>query len=139
MRVCPALSARGHALPGGTAALERLSRGGPSSGVSLCAVFMRRELLKVEKLRVQFGAFPALRDVSFDLMPGETVGLVGESGSGKSTLARAILRLIPITSGQVFFQGENILSLGAAALRHCRRDLQIVFQDPLASLNPRMS
>jgi oligopeptide/dipeptide ABC transporter ATP-binding protein len=99
---------------------------------------MRRELLKVEKLRVQFGAFPALRDVSFDLMPGETVGLVGESGSGKSTLARAILRLIPITSGQVFFQGENILSLGAAALRHCRRDLQIVFQDPLASLNPRM-
>ena len=86
---------------------------------------MSEELLKVEKLRVQFGAFPALRDVTFDLMPGETLGLVGESGSGKSTLARAILRLIPTTSGQVFFQGENLLSLRGAALRRCRRDLQI--------------
>jgi oligopeptide/dipeptide ABC transporter ATP-binding protein len=100
---------------------------------------MSEELLKVENLRVQFGAFPALSDVTFDLMPGETLGLVGESGSGKSTLARAILRLLPITSGQVHFQGENLLSLRAAALRRCRRDLQIVFQDPLASLNPRMS
>jgi oligopeptide transport system ATP-binding protein len=96
-------------------------------------------LLEVKNLRVHFGAFPALQDVSFDLLQGETLGLVGESGSGKSTLARAILRLIPVSSGSVLLQGESLLSLGNADLRRRRRDLQIVFQDPLASLNPRMS
>jgi oligopeptide transport system ATP-binding protein len=96
-------------------------------------------LLKVESLRVQFGAFAALCDVGFELHSGETLGLVGESGSGKSTLARAVLRLTPAASGRVLWQGEDLLSLGAADLRRRRRDLQIVFQDPLASLNPRMS
>jgi oligopeptide transport system ATP-binding protein len=96
-------------------------------------------LLMVESLRVQYGAFAALREVGFELRAGATLGLVGESGSGKSTLARAILRLIPAASGRVLWQGEDLLSLGTAELRRRRRDLQIVFQDPLASLNPRMS
>jgi oligopeptide transport system ATP-binding protein len=96
-------------------------------------------LLSVRNLVVHFGAFPAVQDVTFDLRPGETLGLVGESGSGKSTLARAILRLIPATSGSIFVGGENLLSCRPADLRRRRRDLQMVFQDPLASLTPRMS
>jgi oligopeptide transport system ATP-binding protein len=96
-------------------------------------------LLSVRNLVVHFGTFPAVQDVTFDLRQGETLGLVGESGSGKSTLARAILRLIPATSGAVFMLGDNLLSCGTADLRRRRRDLQMVFQDPLASLNPRMS
>ena len=96
-------------------------------------------LLSVKNLVVHFGAFPAVQDVTFDLRPGKTVGLVGESGSGKSTLARAILRLIPATSGTVFVGGEDLLSCRPADLRRRRRDLQMIFQDPLASLNPRMS
>jgi oligopeptide transport system ATP-binding protein len=77
--------------------------------------------------------------VSFDLAAGETVGLVGESGSGKSSLARAILRLIDSTGGSIQWLGEDLLACSAARMRAKRRDLQIVFQDPLASLNPRMS
>jgi oligopeptide transport system ATP-binding protein len=96
-------------------------------------------VLSVKSLVVHFGAFPAVQDVTFDLRQGETVGLVGESGSGKSTLARAILRLIPATSGSVLVGGDNLLSCRPADLRRRRRDLQMVFQDPLASLNPRMS
>jgi oligopeptide transport system ATP-binding protein len=96
-------------------------------------------LLSVKNLVVHFGAFPAVQDVTFDLRQGETVGLVGESGSGKSTLARAILRLIPATSGSIFVGGDDLLSCRSRELRRRRRDLQMVFQDPLASLNPRMS
>jgi oligopeptide transport system ATP-binding protein len=107
--------------------------------MSLSDFGMNDALLQVKNLGVRFGSFDALQDVSFDLRRGETLGLVGESGSGKSTLARAILRLIPASSGQVFWQGEDILACGARELRRRRRDLQIVFQDPPASLNPRMS
>jgi oligopeptide transport system ATP-binding protein len=96
-------------------------------------------LLRVTDLRVEYGAHAALCDVSFDLFPGETLGLVGESGSGKSTLARAILRLVRARNGSVAWCGRELLSCDAAALRRLRRDLQIVFQDPLASLNPRMT
>ncbi len=96
-------------------------------------------LVEVANLCVHFGSFFAVQDVSFELRQGETLGLVGESGSGKSTLARAMLRLIPATSGQVLWEGVDLLSLGAAELRRHRRNLQMVFQDPLASLNPRMS
>lgn len=95
--------------------------------------------LEVQNLNVHFGAYCAVQDVSFELRPGETLGLVGESGSGKSTLARAILRLIPVTSGQVLVHGDDFLACSAKELRRRRRHLQIVFQDPLASLNPRMS
>jgi oligopeptide transport system ATP-binding protein len=96
-------------------------------------------LLEVKDLCVNFGAFAALKDVSFDLGAGETLGLVGESGSGKSTLARALLRLIPAVRGAVIWRGLDLLSCDAAELRRQRRDLQIVFQDPLASLDPRMT
>jgi oligopeptide/dipeptide ABC transporter ATP-binding protein len=80
----------------------------------------------------------AVDHISFAIDEGETVGLVGESGCGKSTTARLITRLIPATEGQVHFQGRDILSLPARQVREIRRDIQMVFQDPFASLNPRM-
>jgi oligopeptide transport system ATP-binding protein len=96
-------------------------------------------LLRVADLRVNFGVHAAIRDVSFDLCAAETLGLVGESGSGKSTLARAILRLVRAARGTVLWRGEDLLLCDGAELRRRRRDLQIIFQDPLASLNPRMT
>jgi oligopeptide/dipeptide ABC transporter ATP-binding protein len=96
-------------------------------------------LLEVEDLRVDFGESGVLQEVSFELHAGETLGLVGESGSGKSTLARAILRLQRVARGSVRYQGLDLLACDAGTLRAQRRDLQIVFQDPLASLDPRMT
>ena len=102
------------------------------------------ELLRVTDLTKHFDArqgnasIRAVDGVSLTLRKGETLGIVGESGCGKSTLGRTILRLIEPTSGEIEFDGEDLLSLGAAALRAKRRDMQMIFQDPFASLDPRL-
>jgi len=107
-------------------------------------------LLSVKNLKVHFrlggglfspqnaGVLKAVDGVSFDLKPGETLGLVGESGCGKTTLGRAVLRLLPNIEGRVVWLGEDLASLGEEAMRRRRREMQIVFQDPLAALDPRM-
>ena len=107
-------------------------------------------LLEVQNLRVHFpirrGVFSrareavkAVEDVSFHLEPGETVGLVGESGCGKTTVARAIVRLAPVTAGRILYEGRDIQELRGAALRAWRRQVQMIFQDPYGSLDPRMT
>jgi peptide/nickel transport system ATP-binding protein len=107
-------------------------------------------LVKVEKLTVHFDVgrsgfwgqhrlvVHAVDNISFEIYPGETLGLVGESGSGKSTTGRAILRRIPVESGRIYFQGKDITDIDEQALRPLRRHMQLVFQDPYASLNPRL-
>nr|WP_319473105.1 oligopeptide/dipeptide ABC transporter ATP-binding protein [uncultured Sphaerochaeta sp.] len=100
-------------------------------------------LLRVEHLKKYFdtpgGTLHAVDDVSFDLKRGETLGVVGESGCGKSTLGRTILRLYEPTEGNVFFENQEITSLSNKSMKALRRDMQIIFQDPFASLNPRMT
>ena len=81
----------------------------------------------------------AVDDVSFDVRRGEVLGLVGESGSGKSTIGRSLLRLVPVTAGQVTFDGTDVTALSGPELKNLRRRMQIIFQDPFASLNPRMT
>lgn len=109
-------------------------------------------LLSVRDLKVWFdikakGAMPwtapdklkAVDGVDFDLMPGETLGIVGESGCGKSTLARAIMRMVPAEAGKVMWLGDSLLELNKHDMRAHRKEMQMIFQDPLASLNPRMT
>jgi peptide/nickel transport system ATP-binding protein/oligopeptide transport system ATP-binding protein len=107
-------------------------------------------LLEVKNLKVYFpvmggvirhkvGEVKAVDDVSFAIEAGETVGLVGESGSGKTTIGRAILRLLEPTDGQIVFDGRDITRMGDGDLRPLRKQMQMVFQDPFGSLNPRMT
>ncbi len=97
-------------------------------------------MLQVEHLTVTFGRAggPVVNNVSFDIHAGECVGLVGESGSGKTTVGRAILRLVEPTSGTIRLEGTDVLAARGKALRTLRQRLQIIFQDPAGSLNPRM-
>jgi oligopeptide transport system ATP-binding protein len=101
------------------------------------------ELLRAEQVVKHFhtrrGIVQAVDNVSFSLAPGETLAIVGESGSGKSTVARVVLRLIEPTAGQVLFRGTDLGRAGRRELRQLRREMQIVFQDPYSSLDPKMS
>jgi len=101
------------------------------------------EILRVEHLKKYFdtpaGTLHAVDDITFSLDRGRTLGVVGESGCGKSTMGRAILRLHEPTSGKVWFEGQDILSYDKKRLKALRKDMQIIFQDPFASLNPRMT
>src|SRR5690606_36695771 len=81
----------------------------------------------------------AVDDVSFKVFPGETVGLVGESGSGKTTLSRTVLLLEKPTAGEIFYRGKDIVKLSKDEIRRLRKEIQIIFQDPYSSLNPRMN
>ena len=111
-----------------------------------------QEILEVKNLKVNFdvrseGDMPwtkakklkAVNDVSFSLKAGETLGVVGESGCGKSTLARAIVKMVPAESGEVVWLGNDLLGLSNSETRPYRKQIQMIFQDPLASLNPRMN
>ena len=111
---------------------------------------MTEPLLEVRNLKKHFpvkkgifsrvvGQVRAVDGISFSIAPGETLGLVGESGCGKTTAGRSLLRLIDPTAGEVFYKGEDILKLSHSKMRPLRRDLQIIFQDPYSSLNPRMT
>jgi len=107
-------------------------------------------LLSVRRLRVHFplrggwpwtprGVLRAVEEVNLDIQPGETLGIVGESGCGKSTLARALIGLQPITAGGISYRGQELSKLDEEGWRAIRREIQMVFQDPLASLDPRMT
>ena len=123
---------------------------GPQAHASQTAAETRNPLIRVDGLSVRFDAgrsgfwgqhrrvVHAVENVSFAIMPGETLGLVGESGSGKSTTGRAILRRVPAAAGRILYKERDITHAGKEELRPLRRHMQLVFQDPYASLNPRM-
>lgn len=103
---------------------------------------MAEPLIQIKNLKMHFhiqgkGELHAVDDISFDIMPNETVGLVGESGCGKSTVGNCLIRLLNATSGQVMFEGKDILKAKGKELNEIRKKMQIIFQDPYSSLNPR--
>jgi peptide/nickel transport system ATP-binding protein len=116
----------------------------------LATLYEQEPILQVKKLNVEYvikrnifgkttASYKAVKDISFDVYPGETLGLVGESGCGKTTLGRAILQLIKATSGQLLFEGKDLAKMDSKQLQLMRKDIQIIFQDPYSSLNPRLS
>ena len=122
----------------------------PQRGVDKRASAKGEYLLEIKNLRKYFpirggvfsqvvGNVKAVEDVSFTIKPGEVVGLVGESGSGKTTAGRTILRLLEPTAGEIIFDGVDVAKLSKSQMREYRKEMQIIFQDPFASLNPRMT
>ncbi|MCX6297712.1 MAG: ABC transporter ATP-binding protein [Bacteroidetes bacterium] len=112
--------------------------------------FKTDPLVRVEHLKIWYPAKKtflgkaisfnkAVDDISFDIYPGETLGLVGESGCGKTTLGRALLQLIPTTAGSIYYKDENLANVSAIRMKNLRKEMQLIFQDPYSSLNPRMT
>ena len=118
---------------------RKLIAAAPGKGDMHAPIKGAEPVLSVRDVRKTYGAFAALKGVSFDLLAGETLAVVGESGSGKSTLARILLRLDEPDSGSAMWKGRDLFQLSPAELYKLRRDLQMVFQDPTQSLNPRMT
>ena len=118
---------------------KKLISAAPGKGAMHEPVARAEPVLAVRDVRKRYGSFDALKGVSFDLMAGETMAVVGESGSGKSTLARILLRLDEPDRGSAHWKGRDLFTMSPAELYKLRRDLQMVFQDPTQSLNPRMT
>lgn len=125
-----------------TAAGARAARAATQSAAGSAPAGAREKLLEVKNLSVHFGRgrkkFVAVDNVSFDIYKGETLGLVGESGSGKTTIGRAIVRLVPVSGGEIYFKGERISGrISREQDRKLTQKIQMIFQDPMASLNER--